>query len=143
METTTIGLDIAGRVFRVHGAGASGRAGPRREEVPSPFEGPPAACLAGIEACGTAHRWAREPAESRAALPLRRTRDPPMRQRAAPVDAPRGHMAEFGVVAPRGIGRVGEPIAALMGEDEAGCRVGPAGAASPRGGAGGAGRTGG
>ena len=64
MEITTIGLDLAKRVFQVHGADASGRAVLRcklqRSEVLAFFEGLPTACLVGIEACGTAHHWARE-----------------------------------------------------------------------------------
>ena len=63
METTTIGLDIAKRVFQVHGADASGRAVlPRklqRSAVLAFFKGL-SPCLVGIEACGTAHHWARE-----------------------------------------------------------------------------------
>jgi transposase len=34
------------------------------------------------------------------------------------VNALRGHMAELGVIAPQGIGRVGDLVAALLGEDE-------------------------
>ena len=64
MGITTIGLDIAKRVFQVHGANASGRAMLRRKlqrgEVLAFFEGLPAPCLVGIEACGTAHHWVRE-----------------------------------------------------------------------------------
>lgn len=51
-------------MFQVHGAEASGRAALRRKlqrgEVLAFFEGLPATCLVGIEACGTAHHWARE-----------------------------------------------------------------------------------
>ena len=61
MEITTIGLDIAKRVFQVHGADASGRAVLRRKlqrpEVLAFFRSLPP-CLVGIEACGTAHHWA-------------------------------------------------------------------------------------
>ena len=63
MEITTIGLDIAKRVFQAHGVDASGKAVLRRKlrhaEVLAVFEGLPP-CLVGIEACGTAHHWARE-----------------------------------------------------------------------------------
>ena len=58
MEITTIGLDLAKRVFRAHGADASGRAVLRRKlqrpEVLTFFAALPP-CLVGIEACGTAH----------------------------------------------------------------------------------------
>ena len=60
MEITTIGLDIAKRVFQVHGADAAGkgqlRRKLRRSEVLTFFAALPA-CLVGIEACSTAHHW--------------------------------------------------------------------------------------
>ena len=63
MEITTIGLDIAKRVFQAHGVDASGKAALRRKlqrpEVLAFFASLPP-CLVGIEACGTAHHWARE-----------------------------------------------------------------------------------
>ena len=63
MEIATIGLDIAKRVFQAHGVDASGKAVLRRKlgraEVLGFFKGLPP-CLVGIEACGTAHHWARE-----------------------------------------------------------------------------------
>lgn len=63
MEITTIGLDIAKRVFQAHGVDPSGKAVLRRKlqraEVLAFFKGQQP-CLVGIEACGTAHHWARE-----------------------------------------------------------------------------------
>ena len=63
MEITTIGLDIAKRVFQAHGVDGSGKAVLRRKlgraEVLGFFKGL-SPCLVGIEACGTAHHWARE-----------------------------------------------------------------------------------
>ena len=62
MEISTIGLDIAKRVFQAHGVDVSGKAVLRRKlqrgEVVAFFKGIPS-CLVGIEACGTAHHWAR------------------------------------------------------------------------------------
>lgn len=170
MEITTIGLDIAKRVFQAHGVDAGGKAVLRRKlqrgEVLEFFKGLQP-CLVGIEACGTAHHWAREiralghevrlmpasyvkpyvkrgktdaadaeaiceavtrptmrfvpvkSAEQQAVLMLHRTRDLLVRQRTALVNALRGHMAELGVVAPQGISRVGDLVAALLGEDDA------------------------
>ncbi|MBV9776236.1 MAG: IS110 family transposase [Acetobacteraceae bacterium] len=158
------------RVFQAHGADASGRAVLRRKlqrpEVLAFFKGL-SPCLVGIEACGTAHHWARaiaalghevrllpagyvkpyvkrgktdaadaeaiceavtrpsmravpvKSAEQQAALLLHRTRDLLVRQRTMLVNAVRGHMAEFGIVAPQGAKRVGELVALIMGEDEA------------------------
>ena len=63
MKVITIGLDIAKRVFQAHGVDAAGRAVVRRKlgraEVLDFFRVLPR-CLVGIEACGTAHHWARE-----------------------------------------------------------------------------------
>ena len=63
MEITTVGLDIAKRVFQLHGVDAAGKTVLRRKlqrsEVLAFFKALPP-CLVGIEACGTAHYWARE-----------------------------------------------------------------------------------
>lgn len=62
-ELTTIGLDIAKSVFQVHGIDEHGkvqvRKQLRRKEVISFFT-QQAPCLVGLEACGSAHYWARE-----------------------------------------------------------------------------------
>jgi len=171
MEIITIGLDIAKRVFQVHGVDASGKAVIRRKlrrsEVLA-FFGKLPPSLVGIEACGTAHHWAREigalghqvrlmpasyvkpyvkrgktdaadaeaiceavtrpsmrfvpvkTAEQQAVLVLHRTRDLLVRQRTGLVNALRGHMAEFGLIAPQGISGVADLMALLLGEDETG-----------------------
>ncbi|MBS4017550.1 MAG: IS110 family transposase [Dechloromonas sp.] len=58
----TIGLDLAKNVFQVHGVDADGKVLVRRQlrrgDVLKFFRGLPA-CLVGIEACATAHHWAR------------------------------------------------------------------------------------
>jgi transposase len=63
MEITTIGLDLAKSVFQVHGIGADGtivvRKQLRRRHVLAFFKTLPP-CLVGMEACGSAHYWARE-----------------------------------------------------------------------------------
>jgi len=63
MKVTTIGLDIAKSVFQVHGIDETGavvltRRFTRRKIVP--FFAKLPSCLIGIEACATAHHWARE-----------------------------------------------------------------------------------
>ena len=62
-EVTTIGLDLAKHVFQVHGTDASGatvlRKQLRRGQVVAFFAALPR-CLVGLEACATAHYWARE-----------------------------------------------------------------------------------
>ena len=170
MKVITIGLDIAKRVFQAHGVDAAGRAVVRRKlgraEVLDFFRVLPR-CLVGIEACGTAHHWAREiralghevqlvPAayvkpyvkrgktdaadaeaiceavtrptmrfvpiktpEQQAVLVLHRTRDLLVRQRTMLVNALRGHMAEFGIVARQGVGGVSDLLAALRAQGTA------------------------
>ena len=64
MQTiTAIGLDIAKSVFQVHGVDADGQVVVRRQlkrrYVLAFFQKLPP-CLVGIEACASAHHWARE-----------------------------------------------------------------------------------
>jgi transposase len=63
MQITTIGLDIAKNVFQVHGIDAVEkvvvRKQLRRSQVMKFFTALPP-CLVGMEACATAHHWARE-----------------------------------------------------------------------------------
>ena len=60
---TTIGLDLAKKVFQIHGVDAEGKVVVarklRRKEVLVFFAKLPP-CLVGMEACGSAHFWARE-----------------------------------------------------------------------------------
>jgi len=62
-EITTIGLDLAKHVFQVHGIDAHGttvlRKRLRRGQVLGFFSRIPR-CVVGLEACATAHYWARE-----------------------------------------------------------------------------------
>src|SRR5262249_16503553 len=62
-EVTTIGLDLAKHVFQAHGVDAEGatvlRKQLRRAQVLA-FFGRLPPCLVGLEACATAHYWARE-----------------------------------------------------------------------------------
>lgn len=63
MNVTRIGLDLAKTVFQVHGVDRDERAVVRRQfkrnQVRGYFERLPA-CLIGMEACASAHYWARE-----------------------------------------------------------------------------------
>ena len=62
-EIATVGLDLAKNWFQVHGADARGRPVLRkklaRSKVLEFFANLPP-CLVGMEACGSAHHWARE-----------------------------------------------------------------------------------
>ena len=63
MQVTTMGIDLAKNVFQVHGVDASGkvvvRKALRRSQL-LPFFEDLAPCLIGMEACSSAHHWARE-----------------------------------------------------------------------------------
>ena len=169
-EITTIGLDLAKHVFQVHGVDAAGatvlRKQLRRAQVLAFFSRLPR-CLVGMEACATAHYWARElsalghevrlmpaqyvkayikrnkndaadaeaiceavvrptmrfvpakTAEQQAAVLLHRGRERLVRQRTMLVNALRGHLAEFGVIAPQGLRNVGRLIAIIRDEEDA------------------------
>jgi transposase len=62
-EITTIGLDLAKNVFQVHGVNEAGEAvlrkRLRRGQMLTFFAGL-SPCVIGMEACATAHYWARE-----------------------------------------------------------------------------------
>jgi transposase len=163
-QVTTIGLDLAKNVLQVHGVDAAGnvllRKRLRRGDVLRFFAGL-SPCLVGMEACATAHHWAREltklghtvrlmpPAyvkpyvkrgktdaadaeaiaeavtrptmrfvavkttEQQAVLMLHKVRDLLVRQRTMLINALRGHLAEFGIVAARGPGGVTAAIVEL------------------------------
>jgi transposase len=61
MQVTTIGLDIAKNVFQVHGIDANEKVVVRKQlRQVLAFFAALAPCLIGMEACATAHYWARE-----------------------------------------------------------------------------------
>src|SRR5210317_2443720 len=62
-EAITIGVDLAKNIFQVHGIDARGEVVIRRQLRRSrviPFFAKQPRCLVGMEACATAHHWARE-----------------------------------------------------------------------------------
>jgi transposase len=164
MQVSTIGLDIAKNVFQVHGVDGGGRTvlrrKVRRDQLLALFsELEP--CLVGIEACATAHHWARQitalghevklmppayvkayvkrnkndaadaeaiceavtrptmrfvpikSADAQSILMLHRARHLLVRQRTAQVSAMRAHLAEYGIVAPKGRAHVRDLLTAL------------------------------
>jgi transposase len=169
-EITTIGLDLAKHVFQVHGIDAEGtrvlRKQLRRGQVLAFFSRLPH-CVVGMEACATAHYWARElralghevqlmpaqyvkayvkrnkndaadaeaiceavlrpsmrfvpvkTADQQAALLLHRGRERLVCQRTMMANALRAHLAEFGVIAPQGLGNIGQLIAMVRDENDA------------------------
>lgn len=63
MNITTVGIDLAKNVFQAHGVDAQGKTGlkkqlKRAQVLPFFANLPP--CLIGMEACGSAHYWARK-----------------------------------------------------------------------------------
>jgi transposase len=63
MEITTVGIDLAKNVFQIHGIDQHGKAVlkkqlKRAQMAPFFVNLPP--CLVGMEACGSAHHWARK-----------------------------------------------------------------------------------
>ena len=63
MEITTIGLDLAKNVFQLHGVNERGKAVLRkqlRRDQVAAFFAKLAPCVVGIEACASAHHWARK-----------------------------------------------------------------------------------
>ncbi len=168
-KITAVGLDLAKNIFQVHAVDASDGIvlvkRLRRGQVLE-FFAKLQPCLVGMEACGTAHHWARElvklghevrlmppqyvkpyvkrnkndaadaaaiceavqrpsmrfvpvkTAEQQAALALHRVRDLLVRQRTMLVNALRAHLAEFGVIAPKGLPKVAALAAvAVSGTD--------------------------
>lgn len=63
MKITTVGIDLAKNFFQVHGVDAHGkvvlRKQLRRDQMAAFFANLPP-CLIGMEACGSAHHWARK-----------------------------------------------------------------------------------
>ena len=63
MKITTVGIDLAKNVFQIHGTDEHGHAmlkkQLKRDQVAAFFANLPV-CLIGMEACGSAHHWARK-----------------------------------------------------------------------------------
>lgn len=63
MEITTIGIDLSKNVFQIHGVDERGKTALRKQlkrEQMLPYFANVPSCLIGIEACGSAHYWARK-----------------------------------------------------------------------------------
>ena len=160
-KISIIGLDLAKHVFQVHAADERGRCVLRkqlkRRQVLA-FFAKLAPCVVAMEACGTAHYWAREIAklghetrlippayvkpyvkrgkndaldaeaiceaasrptmrfvpvktmENQAVATLHRARDLSIKSRTMLVNALRSHLAEFGFIAAKGIGKLPDLI---------------------------------
>jgi transposase len=63
MDITTVGIDIAKRIFQIHGVNKNGKAVLKKKLMRDQvliFMANLPKCLVGIEACGGANYWARE-----------------------------------------------------------------------------------
>jgi transposase len=171
MKFTRCGLDIAKQVFQVHGVNEYGvvkgrKLLPRAKVLEFFVQLPP--CLIGIEACGSAHYWAREltklghtvklmatqyvmayrkrgkndvndaeaiceavgrpnmrfvaikSEEQQAVLMVHRARALTMANRTARVNQIRGLLGEFGLVVPRGVGRLRRELPGILEDAENG-----------------------
>jgi len=62
-EVTVVGLDLAKRIFHLHGARQDGSVGPRKKLLRGqllPFLAKVPRCVVAMEVCATAHFWARQ-----------------------------------------------------------------------------------
>ena len=168
-KISTVGVDLAKKVFQVHAVDAQGeivvRRSLRRSKVLAWFANLPP-CLVGMEACATAHYWARELAkfghevrlippayvkayvrrnkndsadaaaiceavgrpsmrfvtikteEQQALAGFHRVRELLTKQHTMLINQLRGLMAEFGIVAGRGVPKVDELLAILADPDD-------------------------
>jgi transposase len=167
-EVNIIGVDIAKRVFQLHGACADGSVVFRKKLTRVQFMSflrKQPCCIVAMEACATAHDWGRQiegighsvllippiyvkpfvkrqkndaadaeaiaeaasrptmrfvavkTQDQQARAMLFRTREMFVRQRTQLINALRGHLAEHGVVAPRGPAYVKKLIDALADEN--------------------------
>ncbi|MBI5659610.1 MAG: transposase, partial [Nitrosomonadales bacterium] len=63
MKITTIGIDLAKNLFQIHGVDERGKPAVRRamkRDDMVPYFANLEPCLIGMEACGSAHHWARK-----------------------------------------------------------------------------------
>src|SRR4051795_5032695 len=163
-QVSTVGLDLAKHIFRLHGADSAGavvfRQKLRRGQLLA-FLATLPPCTVAMESCGSAHDWGREIAKlghtvrlispayvkpfvkrqkndradaeaiceaaqrptmrfvalksvnQQAAAVVFRTRDLLVRQRTQAINALRGHLAEFGVVAAKGPAHTCKLVAAI------------------------------
>ncbi|RUF04688.1 IS110 family transposase [Pseudomonas aeruginosa] len=116
MNLSRIGLDLAKQVFQVHGVDRHEHVVCRRQlkraQVRDFFRQLPP-CLVAMEACGSAHYWARElrelghsyvpvkSAEQQAVQSVHRVRSRLVRARTALCNEVRGLLGEFGLIATR------------------------------------------
>jgi len=116
MYITTIGIDLAKRVFAIHGVDHRGitvvRKTLRREQM-VPFFMRLQPCVVAMEACGSAHYWARK----LAILALHRIRDGFIKAHTAQANQLRGLLAEFGLIIPQGMAKLMTEVKCMIADD--------------------------
>ncbi len=147
MTITVIGIDLAKEVFQVHGVDVHSnvrlRKQLRRHQV-APFFTNLEPCLIGMEACGSAHHWARlfeqfghtvklmapqfvkpyvKTMEQHAILSIHRTRQGFVKSRTAQANQIRGLLNEFGIVIPQRIRSIFHRLPTIL-EDHENCLPG-------------------
>ena len=112
-QITRMGIDVAKPVFQLHGVDERGHTVLRRRISRTqrcPFFAQLRPCLVGIEACGSAHHWARTLAtwghdvRLQAVLTVHRARQLLVAERTALVNQTRGWLAEYGLIVSTGVG---------------------------------------
>jgi transposase len=114
-EVTTIGMDLAKNVFQVHGVDARGKTVLKRQlkraQVATFFANLPM-CLVGMEACGSAHHWARKVGVLGHEVKLMAPQF--VKARTAQANQIRGLLGEYGLVIPQGITHVRKRLAGIL-----------------------------
>ena len=169
MEITTIGIDLSKNVFQIHGVDHRGKTALKKQlkrEQMLPYFANFPSCLIGIEACGSAHYWARKLAalghtvkliapqfvkpyvktnkndaadaeaiceavsrpnmrfvpikngEQQAILAQHRARQGFVKARTAQANQIRGLLAEYGIVIPKGIVKIGKRLPEILEDGE-------------------------
>jgi len=167
-EISIIGLDLAKHVFQVHGTFADGSVAFRRKLTRTkvlPFFATQPNCVVAMEACASAHHWARaigelghevrliapayvkpfvkrqkndaadaeaiaeaasrptmrfvavKSAEKQSGAMVFKTRDLLVRQKTQTINALRGHLAEYGIIAPQGAAHIARLAVAVEDPD--------------------------
>src|SRR5437763_347086 len=99
-EISIVGLDLAKNVFQVHAVDGTAKVVLRRQlrrGAVAKFFAELLPCMVSMEACGSAHYWAR--LEQQASLALHSTRSLLVRQRTMIANSLRPALGELGIVA--------------------------------------------
>src|ERR1700737_2779663 len=146
MKITAVGIDLAKSVFQIHGVDERGKGMVRKQlkraEVAKFFANLPP-CLIGMEACASAHYWARKlmafghtvklmapqfvkpyvktnKSDARDAEAICEAGQGFVKARTAQANQMRGLLAEFGIVIPKGIRHLPQRVPEILEDGENG-----------------------